>query len=150
MDSEVLKAVENAKRLLRNRGYDCQVTPEELVQWFKADTPYDQDFGLEKVIANPLIVVHELVEIENVKRMGLALTKDVIMRNLNKVDDAHLKAVEIELQLAKSTKDVEHIRDRLEDIKTWIEDPSVTPKNKESYRKLLTSYLNALDSPTRE
>lgn len=82
--------------------------------------------------------------------MGLALTKDVIMRNLNKVDDAHLKAVEIELQLAKSTKDVEHIRDRLEDIKTWIEDPSVTPKNKESYRKLLTSYLNALDSPTRE
>ena len=140
----MLKAVENAKQLLRNHGYDCQVTPEDLVQWFEADTPYDQGFGLKEAIAIPLIVVHELVEIENVKRMGLRLTKDVIINNLSKVDDAHLKATEIELQLAKSTKNAEHIRDRLMDINTWIKDPSVTPENKESYRKLHARYARTL------
>jgi len=36
---------------------------------------------------NPLYMVHELVEIENVKAMGLELTKDVIIRNMQKVDD---------------------------------------------------------------
>jgi hypothetical protein len=126
------------------------VTAEDLVQWFEADTPYDQDFGLEEAIAIPLIVVHELVEIENVKQMGLRLTKDVIINNLNKVDDAHLKATEIELQLAKSTKNVGHIRDRLKDINTWINDPSVTPENKESYRRLHARYVRTLKRFAKE
>ena len=126
------------------------MTAEDLVQWFEADTPYDQDFGLEEAIAIPLIVVHELVEIENVKQMGLRLTKDVIINNLNKVDDAHLKATEIELQLAKSTKNVGHIRDRLKDINTWINDPSVTPENKESYRRLHARYVRTLKRFAKE
>jgi len=126
------------------------VTAEDLVQWFEADTPYDQDFGLEEAIAIPLIVVHELVEIENVKQMGLRLTKDVIINNLNKVDDAHLKATEIELELAESTKNVEHIRDRLKDIKAWIKDPSVTPENKESYRKLHATHVRTLKRFAKE
>lgn len=144
------KAVENARKLLRNHGHDCHVTPEDLVQWFEADTPYDQGFGLKEAIAIPLIVVHELVEIENVKRMGLRLTKDVIVNNLNRVDDAHLKATEIELELAESTKNVEYIRDRLKDMNGWIKDPSVTPENKESYRKLHARYVRTLKRFSKE
>lgn len=137
-------AVENARKLLQNHGYDCLTTADDLVLWFEADTPYDQGFGLKEAIAIPLIVVHELVEVENVKKMGLRLTKGVIINNMGKVDNAHLKATEIELDIAESTGNVEHIRDRLKDISVWIKDPSVTPKNKARYRNLRERYVRTV------
>jgi len=133
---EVEIAVQEAKRLLSEHGYDCQVEAEELRLWFEADTIYDMDFGLDKVIARPLIVVHELVEIDNVKKMGLTLTKDVIVNNAQKVDDAHLKATEVELEIAASLGDLKHIRDRLDDIRMWMEDTSVTPGDRRRYREM--------------
>jgi len=143
--SEVEKAVENARRLLKSQGFDCETTAEELKRWFQADTPYDKDMKLEDILETPLIVVHELVEIDNVKRMGLVLTKNVIVENLQKVDDAHLNAAEVELKLAVSLRDIAHIKDRLDDIKAWSEDLSVTPENRENYRKMYAKTLKALD-----
>ena len=129
-------AVQQAKELLSRHGYDCPVETRDLRLWFEADTTYDADFGLDKVIGRPLIVVHELVEIDTVKKMGLALTKDVIINNAEKVDDAHLKATEVELEIAASLGDLGHIGDRLDNIRMWMEDPSVTPGNRKRYREM--------------
>ncbi|HUV61662.1 MAG TPA: hypothetical protein VMW71_05790 [Thermoplasmata archaeon] len=143
--SEVNLAVEEAKQLLSDHGYNCTATAEDLQRWFEADTPFDEDFGLDEVLKNRLIVVHELVEIENVKRMGLTLTKDVIVKNLEKVDNAHMIAAEVELRLAASMKDVKHLRDRLENIRMWSEDDTVTPENKEKYRRMHSETLRILE-----
>lgn len=139
-------AVKEARKLLQSHGYDCRTTPDDLRLWFEAETPFDEDFGLDEVLGNPLIVVHELVEIENVKRLGLSLTKDVIVKNLEKVDDAHMVATEAELRIAIALRDVEHIRSRLENIKMWSEDPTVTPENKRKYRELYSEIVRALES----
>ena len=141
---EVREAVENARHLLRRHGYDCQTTADDLVLWFQADTPYDQGTGIDDVIRVPLLVAHELVEIDNVKEMGLALTKDVIVKNMEMVDDAHLKAAQIEIQLAISIKNTQHIKNRIEDIHRWIKDSSVTAENREKYRELRAKALKAL------
>ncbi|MDH3365436.1 MAG: hypothetical protein OEM29_05480 [Thermoplasmata archaeon] len=145
LNSEINQAVEEARRLLKSHGYECATTTEDLVCWFEADTPFEGDPGLDEILTNPLIVAHELVEIENVKRMGLSLTKDVILENLEKVDDAHLKATEIELELAASTKALRHIRNRLKNIEMWSEDATVTPENKEKYRRMYSKTLRALE-----
>jgi len=131
---------------MEDHGYDCTTTADDLRRWFEADTPFDENFGLDEVLKHPLIVVHELVEIENVKRMGLSLTKDVIVRNLEKIDDAHMIATEVELKIAIATGDVNHIRDRLENIRMWSEDDTVTPENKEKYRKMHSETLRVLQS----
>ena len=144
--SEINQAVQEAKQLLKDHGYDCTTTADDLRRWFEADTPFDEDFGLNEVLKQPLIVVHELVEIENVKQMGLSLTKDVIIKNLEKVDDAHMIATEVELKIAIAMRDVNHIRDRLENIRMWSEDDTVTPVNKEKYRRMHSETLNALQS----
>ncbi|MBE0519025.1 MAG: hypothetical protein IH630_07380 [Thermoplasmata archaeon] len=144
--SEVDRAVQDAKRLLEDNGYDCTTTAADLRQWFEADTPFDENFGLDEVLRYPLLVVHELVEIENVKRMGLSLTKDVIVTNLEKIDDAHLIATEAELKIAIALRDVRHIRDRLENIRMWIEDDTVTPENKEKYRRMHSETQRVLES----
>ena len=96
------------------------------------------------MIRNPLFVAHELVEIDNVKEMGLALTKDVIVKNMKKVDDAHLKAAQIEIQLAISMNKTQHIKDRIKDIQSWIKDSSVVEENKKEYRELKAKALRAL------
>ena len=144
--SEIDQAVREAKQLLEENGYNCTTTADDLRRWFDADTPFDEDFGLDEVLKHPLIVVHELVEIENVKQMGLSLTKDVIVKNLEKIDDAHMIAAEVELKMAIAMRAVDHIRDRLESIRMWIEDDTVTPENKEKYRKMHSETLKALQS----
>lgn len=149
-DAEIRNAVENARSLLSNHGYDCRTTVEDFILWFQADTPYDQGGEFDYVIHNPLLVAHELVEIENVKAMGLKLTKDVIVKNLQNVDDAHLKAVLVEIELAISLKNSRHIRERVDHIRLWIEDPSVTPENKDQYRELRAKTLDALARLNKE
>jgi hypothetical protein len=144
--SEINQAVQEAKQLLKDHGYDCTTTADDLRRWFEADTPFDENFGLNEVLKQPLIVIHELVEIENVKQMGLSLSKDVIIKNLEKVDDAHMIATEVELKIAIALRDVDHIRDRLENIRIWSEDDTVTPENKEKYRRMHSETLNALQS----
>ena len=148
-DSEVEQAVRGAKRLLEDHGYDCTTTADDLRRWFEADTPFDEDFGLNEVLRHPLLVVHELVEIQSVKRMGLPLTKDVIANNLEKIDDAHLVATEAELKIAFALKDYEHIKHRLENIRMWSEDDTVTPENKEEYLKMHSRALKALQNLSR-
>ena len=145
-DSEVDQAVQEAKQLLKDHGYDCTTTADDLRRWFEADTPFDEDFGLNEVLKHPLIVIHELVEIAHVKQVGLSLTKDVIVKNLEKVDDAHMIATEVELKIAVALRDVNHIRDRLENIRMWSEDDTVTPENKEKYRRMHSETVKALQS----
>ena len=143
-DTGIKDAVENARALLRGIGYECGTTMDELELWFQADTPYDQGVDLDFIVKVPLLVAHELVEIEKVKAMGLRLTKDVIVKNMEKVDDAHLEATKVEMALALSMRDVRHLNERMGDLRMWLEDPSVTAENKRRYAALREDTLQAL------
>ena len=135
-DADIEEAVSKAKDLLRELGHECEAGAADLVRWFEADTLYDLDFGLDKAIATPLIVVHELVEIDTVKKSGLELGKRVILDNPDIVEAAHLKATEVEMQAALSVGDLEHVRRRLGNLRNWIEDSSVSQEHKTRYSEL--------------
>ena len=142
-DNKIEEAIKDAKRLLDRYDVHCETTPDELVKWFEADTPFE-DIGLDEVLESTLTVVHELVEIDEVKRMGLPIAKDTILRNLEKVDDAHLRAATVELSIAQKQQDFDYIEDRIPSIEKWSVDPTVTSKNRKEYRKLLAQAKNAL------
>lgn len=148
---EIGEPLRKAKELLKEYGYPCEVSEEDLVRWFQAETPYP-DIGLEEVLKNPLLVVHELVEIDAVKRMGLTLVKDVIVKNLERVEEAHYEAARVELELAAATGNLEHIGSRVKNIKNWSEDPLVVPELKRKYRELYSSASQLLggSEPTPE
>ena len=133
---ELRDAVDAAKRLLKAQGRECSTTPAELTAWFEAETPYD-DVSLEEVLKNPYLVVHELVEIEEVRRKGLVIGKRTIVDNLEKVDEAHLVATRLELECAYAQGDSGHIRSRIPDIVAWLDDPSVSQSQKDEYSRLL-------------
>lgn len=78
--SSVQQGVRGFKRLLDDHGIECSTTAEDLIAWFQADAPYP-DFGVDEMLEMPLIVAHELVKIHEVKKMGLKLTNEAILKN---------------------------------------------------------------------
>ena len=141
----VINSIKNAKEILEKYGYICDVSVEDLKKYFEADTIYS-DIRLDEVLKHPLLLIHEIVEINEVKRMGLKLTKDVIIKNHEVVDEAHLTAAEIELEIAKEIGDYKHIKYRLKHVRSWCEDPLVLPKLKDRYKELYIKTNQALSS----
>lgn len=88
-------------------------------------------------MVDPLLVVHELVEIDEILKMGLTISKDSLIKNPEKVDDAHLKAARVELLLARSIGAEEHLRSRLESMERWCIDETLSISRRAEYRQLV-------------
>jgi hypothetical protein len=145
-DTEVFASLRQARKVLRQRGHPCHTSAREFVRWHHTETPYPNP-TFDEIVSNPFFVVHELVEIEEVRRMGLRMTKDVIVKNPLPIAGAHLRAAEVEFRVAYDLKDVNHLRRRVEDAKAWCEDPVLTPalkKRHEAFREKWTRTLSRL------
>ena len=128
IDKKMIKQkIAIGKQTLEQYGFKVDVTPEDLILYFQATTFYDT-IPLEEVLKNPFLVIHELIELHELKKRGLKITKDIIIKNIEAVYNAHLIAAEVELFIAHKMGAKSHIRNRIRDIKNWIEDP-LLPKN---------------------
>jgi competence protein ComEA len=148
-EADVETAVSKARQALAENGYACSVSPEDLRKYFEADTPYEGP-SLEEIIKNDFLVIHELVEIDEIMRKGLKLTKDVILANMDTIYEVHLKAAEVELEMAYRAGDLDHIRSRLQDIRNWLEDPLLPAPLTETCEKLyrkVNGYLQRASGP---
>jgi len=142
---DIERAVSEGLETLRSHGHFCDVSAADLELWFCADTPYP-DIGIEDVIRNPFLVVHEIVEIDEVKKMGLDIgRKDVIISDMELVDRAHLKAAQIEIEIAYATKNRAHLAERIHDIGNWSKDPLVEPEMRARYAKMHHEARRMLD-----
>ncbi len=71
---DIERAVSEGLKTLWSRCRTYDVSVADLERWFRADTPYP-DIGIEDVNLNPLLVVHEIVEIDEIRMMGLDMDK---------------------------------------------------------------------------
>lgn len=126
------QAVEAGNALLARWGYAYRTTATELVAWLQTDTPYPNP-APAKLLDTIFLVVHEIVEIAEAERMGLKITKDVIVRNMEKINDAHLIAAEVELRVAVAEGDIRYVETRLADLGSWCEDPLLTASQRAAY-----------------
>ena len=133
--SDIENALQSAMLALAKIGATCDVSAEDIIRWFEADTLYP-DITLDEVLKNPWLVVHEIVEIDAIKKTGLVLTKDAILAHPEEVDRAHYEAAKIELRIAAKNSDVAHLRDRIRDVRNWGKDPQVLPGMRTRYMRL--------------
>lgn len=124
---------------LSELGYQCDVNVNEILTYLNAETPY-QDLSPEVIMKNELLILHELAEICELKKMGLKITRDVIIKHHDKVYEAHLKATEVEFEMAKLKKQLNHIKMRLRDVKNWCEDPQLPHELKPRCKELFEYY----------
>ncbi len=121
-----------ARGLLRKQRYSPRASTEDFVRWLHTDTPYPNP-SFDEIVAKPYYVVHELVEVEEAKRMSLRLTKDVIVKHMKRVNDAHLVASRAEFIAALRAGDRKHLTMRYRDLEAWCRDPLLTPLQKRRY-----------------
>lgn len=129
-------ALEEARDILRRHGCDHDISAEDLLAYAEADTIYPSAISWDEILKDRLIVVHEVVEIAELKRMGLEITRNVIVRNLEEIYEAHLKAAKVEMAIALELGDLGHVRGRLKAVQDWIGDPLMPSRLQAEYDDL--------------
>ena len=65
---EIQAAVDKAKELILDCGLDVDATTEDLIEWFDTELPIT-DIALDDIVIDPLLVAHELLEIDEMLKM---------------------------------------------------------------------------------
>jgi hypothetical protein len=134
---KVIMRVRWGKKRLSEFDYPCNITADDLIRYFQTDTFYP-DLGLSGILDNDWLVLHELVELQEIKRMGFRITKQFALRYNAEIENAHLKATEIECKIAFMAGDIAHLKKRLRHIKMWSRDSGPALSFRKKYSALYT------------
>lgn len=117
-----MKIREAAERL-RGFGYESKlISPREFYDYMTGETPTGDITTLEDVLANEYLIIHEVVEISELKRMGVPINKRTVVEFHPRVYEAHLTATEYELDYAVRKGDYAWLKNRLDLAKSWLAD----------------------------
>jgi len=145
--SEIEARIRKTKAALKEFGYDpFDVTTEEFYDYMTGPIFSDDPTTLRDVLGNEYIMIHELVEICELKKIGRKIDKNVIMET-PKIPyyTAHLNAMETELKYALYKGDTLWAKIRLRQHKESVldDDPNLPEELRpmaqelyEKYRKL--------------
>lgn len=131
------KIKKRINELSKKLGREFNVSSEELYTYLTAETYEDDKYTPEEVLPNEYLLLHELVEIECLKRRGLEVTSDVIVKNPETIYECHLRALEEELKFALKEGDVEWIKKRLKDAESYLDDEYLPKKLRDRIIDLL-------------
>ncbi len=116
--------IEEAMSILRQLKYELRhISPEEFYDYMTGETPTGNIITLEDVLNNDFLMVHEVLEISELKKHNIPIYKQTIVNFYPKVYVAHLKAMEYELAYALSRGDYEWIKRRLYRADEQLNDP---------------------------
>jgi hypothetical protein len=141
---EIENKIEATRRALRSIGYLAEEVPaQEFCDYMTGETFSGDTTALEDVLENEYLMVHELVEINELKKTVQVINKRVIVESSKTaIYDAHLKAMETELDYALHKRDYLWIRVRLGQYKENIldNDPNlpeeIRPRAEALYEKI--------------
>lgn len=131
------------KKALKQIGYDAaDVSVKEFYDYMTGEIFSEDTTTLLDVLGNEFLMVHELAEMSELKRMGRTIDKRVIVNSPKTVIyEAHFKAMELELEYAMFKKDYFWAKIRLKQHKESVleDDPnlpeSLRPRGEEIFHK---------------
>jgi hypothetical protein len=129
MLSEIENKIEATKKALGSISYIVkEVSAQEFYDYMTGEIFSEDPTTLDDVLGSEYLIVHELVEINELKRMGRTIDKRVIVDSPKTVIyDAHLTAMETELNYALNKKDYVWVKIRLRQHKESVldDDPNL-------------------------
>jgi hypothetical protein len=143
MSSEIDEKITKATEALRQFGhYPVDVSAREFYDYMTGEIFSDDPTTLQDVLNNEYIMIHELVEISELKKTGRKIDRRVIIET-PKIPfyTAHFNAMETELQYALRKRDTYWAKIRLLQHKKSVldDDPNLPeelrPKAEEIYEK---------------
>ena len=109
-------------RVLDKYGYRCYASLSELEVFLTAETIYP-DASIEEILGNEALLLHELIELCEIKKLGVKVSWKMFIKHPTEAYIAHLSSLRIELPIALEENWVEFIEMYAESIKTYLEDP---------------------------
>ncbi len=106
----------------RKLGFDCNLTCEELVVYLQGPTYEDDKMNVDGVLGKDLFLLHEVVEVCVLKRMGYKIGEDTVIKAYSDTYKAHLTALRVELDEARRLGRVDHVERRCRDLNSYLED----------------------------
>ena len=130
--------------LLDELGYQLnKCTPKELYDYMTGETYTGDKITLFDVIGNEYLLLHEAYEISELKRLGVAIRVNTLMESpKEKIYEAHLNAMEFELNYALLLEDYYWLKHRLvHHEKVVNDDPLMPDGHKPKAREILENYV---------
>jgi len=123
LSKRINKKLRDAIKILKELGYKSQrVSLKEFYDYMTGETPTGDAITIVDVLGNDFLIIHEIVEISELKKMGIPIHRRTIMTFHPKVYEAHYTAIEYELNYALDKKDYEWLKVRINHAKSWLED----------------------------
>jgi hypothetical protein len=125
----ILARMKEATLTLKQMRYECRkISPKEFYDYMTGETPTGDTITVFDVLRNKYLMIHEIVEISELKKLGIPINKDTVMRFHTQVYEAHFTAMEWELTYASSKKNYTWVKTRVALGKSWLED-DLMPKH---------------------
>lgn len=120
--SEIVTKIGKARNALKQIGYHAEkVTAKEFSNYMTGETFSEDSATLADVLDNAYLMLHELAEISEFKKTRRTIDRRVIVDSPKTVVyEAHLKAMELELEYALLKKDYLWIKLRLKQFKESV------------------------------
>jgi len=139
---EINEKIKRTKEALKPINYVADVSAQEFHDYMTGEIFSEDTTTLQDVLGNEFLMVHELSEMSELKKMGRKIDKRVIVDSPKTVIyKAHFKAMELELKYAIHKKDYYWTKFRLKQHReSVLEDNSNLPESlrsrgEEIYRK---------------
>ncbi len=153
---EINEKIKRAREALKSIDYVTEnVSAQEFHDYMTGEIFSEDTTTLQDVLGNEFLMVHELSEMSELKKMGRIIDKRVIVDSPKTVIyEAHLKAMELELEYALFKKDYFWIKVRLKHHKESVleDDPnlpeSLRPRGEEILHKFNNLVKNRNIWPT--
>jgi len=122
MLAEIDEKISKAKREIRQLGYVAEdISAQEFYDYMTGEIFSEDKTSLRDVLDSEFLMVHELVEMTELKKMGRIINKRVILESpKTMIYEAHFTAMELELNYALLKKEYAWIRTRLEAHKASV------------------------------
>jgi hypothetical protein len=141
--NEISAKIKKTKRAVEQIDYVAEdVSAKEFYDYMTGEIFSEDTTTLQDVLGNEFLMVHELSEMSELKKMGRIIDKQVIVDSPKTVIyEAHFKAMELELEYALFKKDYFWVKFRLKQHKESVleDDPnlpeSLRPRGEEIFHK---------------
>jgi hypothetical protein len=148
MLAEIEDKIKTTAEALKSIDFTVKrVSTQEFYDYMTGEIFSDDPTTLDDVLGNEYLMVHELVEMSELKRMGRTIDKRVIVDSpKNVIYEAHFNAMECELNYALHKRDYYWVKFRLRQHKESVldNDPNLPKEMRPRAEALFEEFRKAV------
>jgi hypothetical protein len=150
LEKIVLRLRETNQTLSKLSYESQQISPREFFDYMTGETPTGDTITIVDVLDNEFLMIHEVTEISELKKMGVPINKQTVMNTYPSTVEAHYTATEYELEYALGKKDYQWLKTRIKHAESWLEEPNMPHHLVQRHNNLMKRLSKALENSTED